>query len=92
MTTISFATTREEMDTILRIISRAEAAGLVHPSERMTLAMDLSACHANGCPLDLAKLEGFPALDFTHDVAGIRRHIDRNTGELRDCFTPRCAQ
>lgn len=26
-----------------------------------------------------------------HDIAGIMRHIDRNTGKLTRCFMPRCA-
>ena len=27
--------------------------------------------------------------DFIHDVAGIHRHMDRSTGKLGDCFSPR---
>lgn len=27
--------------------------------------------------------------NFAHDVGGIRYHLDRNTGELADCFRPR---
>lgn len=56
------------------------------------LAMDLLATHANGCALDFARLLECPDFDFTHDVGGIMRHIDRTTGELRDGFLPRCAR
>lgn len=51
--------------------------------------MDLTACHANGCPLKLRELAGARNADFSHDVFGIRRHLDRATGVLRDCFLPR---
>lgn len=53
--------------------------------------MDLIACHLNGCPLRLETLEQSDNGTFGHDVFGIRRHIDRRTGALRDCFLPRTA-
>lgn len=53
--------------------------------------MDLDACHSNGCPLDLQKLLDVPDADFGHDAFGIRRHINRRSGQLEDCFLPRCA-
>jgi hypothetical protein len=56
-----------------------------------TMEMDIIACHVNGCPLDLEKLLGADDFNFSHDVFGIRRHIDRETGELGNCFLPRCA-
>lgn len=60
--------------------------------KRIDTDMDLSACHANGCPLDFEKLANAPEADFMHDVFGIRKHINRTTGELMDCFLPRCAK
>ncbi len=42
-------------------------------------------------PLDLQKLLDFNAHDFIHDIAGIRRHLDRRTLKLTDCFSPRCS-
>lgn len=53
--------------------------------------MDVTACHANGCPLDLEKLLHADAFNFSHDVFGIARYINRNTGKLENCFVPRCA-
>jgi hypothetical protein len=53
--------------------------------------MDLTACHANGCPMDFETLLSAPDADFVHDVGGIHRYIDRTTGRLGDCFVPRCA-
>lgn len=78
---------------ISKIVDRAEALAAKYGAEfdRQTLAMDLHACHANGCPLALGVLLKFPDFDFTHDVFGIHRHIDRKTGELGDSFSPRSA-
>lgn len=54
--------------------------------------MDITATHANGCPLKLAELLAADDFNFSHDVAGIYRHLDRTTGKLLDCFLPRFAQ
>jgi hypothetical protein len=54
--------------------------------------MDITACHLNGCKLDLAKLLAADDFNFAHDVLGIRRHIDRETGQLMNCFRPRFAK
>ena len=54
--------------------------------------MDLTAVHLNGCPLDLKRLALAPQADLLHDVAGIYRHLDRETGELGGCFLPRFAR
>lgn len=90
---VKFNVGRPEADTIDRIVSRAERLGLLRdePGAHMTLGMDITATHANGCPLDLAGLLDAEDFDFAHDVAGIQRHIDRRTGALLDCFLPRYA-
>ena len=54
--------------------------------------MDVTAVHANGCPLRLKQLYCAPPFDFTHDVFGIRGHLNRETGKLEDCFLPRYAR
>ena len=61
-----------------------------HPFQ--TAYMDIVATHANGCPLDLAQLAIADDYTFMHDVQGIHRHIDRETGQLTDCFVPRTAR
>lgn len=53
--------------------------------------MDIQATHANGCQLDLQKFLDSPKYDFTHDLFGIHRHINRKNGTLGGCFLPRCA-
>lgn len=81
---------RGKIDQIVkRALSMADGAGV--RLDRLSLEMDLLAAHLNGCTLDLDKLLAAPAFDFTHDIWGIRRHIDRETGKLTGCFLPRCA-
>ena len=55
----------------------------------LMLALDLTACHCNGNPLDLDELLNASTGQFIHDIVGICRHIDRETGKLGDCFSPR---
>jgi hypothetical protein len=92
---VSFSTTKEEAHLIVRIIDRVTAYRRQvggDPIDRMELQMDITACHANGCPLDLKKLLEAPDIDFVHDVFGIHYNIDRTTGKLENHFLPRCAQ
>lgn len=90
---ISFKATKEEVALIRKIVERAlplyKSLGL--RDSFLTMEMDLTACHANGCPLDLQKLLDAPQEDFEHDVLGIRHTIDRNTGKLDGFFDPRCS-
>lgn len=78
----------EETKTIKRIAIRA--SGLTKGKyDLLTVSMDITACHeANS--LNLEKLLAFNDSDFLHDVAGINRHLDHETSELKDCFWPRC--
>lgn len=61
------------------------------PQTRLDIEMDIAAVHAV-CPLKLAELRDADKFNFTHDIAGIYRHLNRRTGELEDCFVPRFAQ
>ena len=54
--------------------------------------MDITACHLNGCPLELENLLNTDDFNFAHDVFGIRRHLNRQTGQLENHFLPRYAQ
>ncbi len=87
---IDWTVTREEAEAIRDISRRAIVE---HPNtfRMLTLTMDLTACHCNGCPLRLIELSDAKDGDFIHDVGGISRHINRDTGELGDCFVPRYA-
>ena len=91
---IQFATfTPEEMPHVEVILTRAvglfDAHGLFR--SRMECFMDLSAAHAV-CPLDLEALAGFDLGDFAHDIGGLNQHLNRDTGEMMNCFLPRCAR
>jgi hypothetical protein len=92
----NFNTSREQLELISKIADRAHdlehgAGARHHGQETMTWLMDLSAV-MNSCPIDLAALLAADDANFAHDVFGIRRHIDRETGELGDCFLPRFAK
>ncbi|MBL0922423.1 MAG: hypothetical protein IBJ10_09895 [Phycisphaerales bacterium] len=75
------------------ILDRAAAVWPYYgePEGRKEAAMDLTACHCNGTPLDLDALLAADDFDFAHDLFGIRENINRKTGELDNCFLPRCA-
>lgn len=88
MKTISFKTTNADCLLIVKIVQRAEKMDIAG-RDIMACDMDVTACHCNGNKLDLAALLQADDFNFAHDVCGIRRHIDRETGELEDCFVPR---
>lgn len=90
---ISFTATDTELDTAQLIVERAERMAREHGQDvdRLSLLMDLIACNANGCPLKLQALLDADDANFAHDVFGIRRYMDRTTGQLTDCFLPRFA-
>lgn len=52
------------------------------------LEFDLLVTHLK-CPLDFERLKTTDEFNLAHDVLGITRHLDRETGELRHCFLPR---
>lgn len=90
---LNWKTTQNEQLMIATIAGRASAL-----AKRMGVdysvqeaSMDITAVHCNDLKLDLAGLEAANEGDFGHDVFGIRRHINRDTGKLEDCFVPRYA-
>jgi hypothetical protein len=98
MTTASFNVTKVESEQIRAILARYQANRREHklPSltgeELLSCEMDLTACHANGCPLDLERMLSGRPFDLAHDIAGISIHIDRTTGKLAGHFQPRFAR
>ena len=87
---VEFATfTEEEQKTVDAIIRRAMSE--LHDIDPLELEMDLSAVHAT-IPLDLERLKDFPPFDFAHDIYGIRNCLNRRTGKLEKCFSPRCTR
>ena len=95
MDQVSFKVSNEVSDAIGLACARFHAllkSKNLPKVDGMELHMDLTACHANGCPMDWAKLLGADDFTFAHDVGGIQRHINRTNGKLENCFLPRCAE
>lgn len=87
---ISFDCSKKDRAAAAAIARRAKALG--HTSGLLEIQMDLIATHANGCPLDFARLKKADDFNLAHDVFGIARHLDRGTGQLMNCFLPRFAK
>ena len=86
----SWVTSKSDHNLIVDIAKRAEGFGFGKGARgRVHLVMDLTACHANGNPLDLKRLLAFPDESFLHDIVGIAAHLNRDTGKLKDGFSPR---
>lgn len=92
MSEVSFAVSPKDATLIQKIVDRglhaAKAAGR-KDINRMDAEMDITAVHANGNPLKLDEFLFADDFNFSHDFFGINRRIDRSTGGLTDCFSPR---
>lgn len=90
---VKFNTSREEAEITIKIARRASKLAHSLGIEYSTLEadMDITATHSNGTPMKLAELLAANDSNFSHDVFGIRRHINRRTGRLENCFLPRYA-
>lgn len=87
---MKWKTKRTDGHLIDRIVDRV--APEMPERELIDITMDLTACHLNGCPLDLKRMAEWPHMfDLLHDVYGIARHIDRKTGKIGGFFVPRFA-
>ena len=60
--------------------------------DRLTIVMDISACHFGGQKLRLDDLLAADDFNFIHDVTGINRNLNRETYVLENCFSPRFSQ
>lgn len=58
--------------------------------EQIDLSMDLTAAKYSMPEIDFDALLGFKDADFLHDVSGIIRNLNRETGVLENHFLPRC--
>lgn len=81
--------TDDEYGIVLAIAKRAKTAG-IYP-DTLEADMDISAVYLH-CPLRLADLLAADDFNFAHDLAGIQRHINRETGKLEGFFLPRFAR
>ena len=82
---------RDHTELVGKIADRAAGMIRLTKSTRMSLMMDISA--ANGVngndPIDLDRLLAADDFNVAHDVFGISRHMDRETGKIGDFFSPR---
>lgn len=94
MTTLNWKVSTKDRELIDKIAHRAKALAarfdIKYPWH--DAMMDVTATHTNGMPLDLDGLLKTDDGNFGHDVFGIRRHLNRETGKLMDCFRPRYAK
>nr|WP_312294666.1 hypothetical protein [Brevundimonas diminuta] len=91
---VSFDVPADEQALIDKIVQRGRALDKKNHVRGITTlhcVMDICAVHANGTPLRLADLLSADDFNFAHDWYGIRRHLDRETGQLRACFSPRAS-
>ena len=84
---------KQEIAIIQRIAKRADRMLREVGNNRgvCNISMDISAGHLN-IPLKLEELEKAEDFDFMHDVCGIIRHLNRDSGEIENCFLPRYAK
>ena len=87
---LNFNVSKTESNLIDHIVKRAckHYPGL----DKLEFSMDVTVTHANGNPLRLHDLLNAPDLDFCHDIFGIYIYLDRSTGKLKDCFSPRYSE
>jgi hypothetical protein len=87
---VSFDCGDDDQDLIHQIVKRAKSLGLIGRNySSMTCSMDVTAAHCNGNPLRLADLLKADDFNFLHDLVGIAKHLNRDTGKLENFFSPR---
>lgn len=91
MSALKMTATSEDAALIEKIAIRAIALSAANGIKRDLLSteMDVTACHLNSVKLRLAALLAADDFNLAHDVFGIERHLDRDTGQLGGCFLPR---
>jgi hypothetical protein len=91
---VSFDCSEDDRRIARAIARRARDLLLDHSVDRPALDIDLDivATHCNGNPLRLADLLGADDFNLLHDVSGIARHLNRDTGKLENFFRPRFSQ
>jgi hypothetical protein len=75
---------------LIRLIARRACCASPEDFELTYLMMDITVVHLNSVQLDLEKLLTAPPVTFAHDICGIVNNLDRKTGELLNCFLPKC--
>jgi len=81
----------ENLSIVAKIADRAGSGIIMASGGRIAFMMDmLAADGVNGNdPIDFQALLAADDFNFMHDVCGITKHLDRDTGKLVDHFRPR---
>lgn len=80
---------KEIFEVLTRIINRADDMNLLQ-FDRQAILMDFKI--AIDClDLDLYKLLKFDDNNFTHDIIGIQKYVNRKEMTFNDMFLPRCS-
>ena len=84
---LNWKVSKSDSAVIHEIAQRAKA--MLPERGLLDIEMDLTAVHLNGNPLRLSELASADAFNFSHDIFGIVDCLDRETGTLRNGFSPR---
>jgi hypothetical protein len=71
------------------VAERYEKIAGINAEERITTLMDLEIVEQNFGPVDWDFVANMSAADFSHDLFGVKRHINRQTHQIEGCFVPR---
>lgn len=82
--------TKDERLLAVEITKRAEEMNLLM-FDRLSLIMDIEATH-DEVGLKLSELLNADDENFTHDIVGIQKNIDRTSKKMQNFFLPRYAQ
>ena len=91
MREVNFKVSDADAEIISQIVKRGWAINWLRASyaDKLSMRMDVMAVHANGNRLRLADLLAADDFNFAHDIFGIRNCLDRDTGQMMNCFSPR---
>ena len=84
---------RHNIDTMSKIADRGlPVIRSITPYKikKLDVMMDLEYTN-NVIPLDFDQLLAFDDGNFNHDISGIYANFNRETLQMDNCFTPRCA-
>lgn len=81
---------KADLSIVEKIVNRAIHEHLINIDEWEALTMAITAVHLNDFTLDLNKLLNAEIPLFLHDIVGIKKFINRETGTLNNFFVPRC--
>lgn len=82
--------TKQELVTISKIAGRAVQLAAQHgiSYQHIDAMIDLEKTHEQN-PLRLDEFLKADDGNFAHDVFGIRQNMNRETGQIENCFSPR---